>query len=200
VRFPLLLLGHFMLAGCLSHSADAKSSTRAGRYAASAIGRTALNKDTAWSFLSATVPTHIYKHIYHTMAISPNSSIIRVSTNRTNHIYDACSCWRPQQFAQPRPHYSRKISSSDALTKIVIFHGNKAEAAAASRHINSRFPEAFQTWGFAVTTGTCQANIWRMRTQVFCRCRWNVLECCAAERASELGQPWESGCVSTRAD
>jgi superfamily II DNA helicase RecQ len=75
------------------HSIYAAGSTVNGRkpfrpsYGALPELRIHLGTSTAWSFLSATVPAHIYNHIHETFAISPNPTIIRVSTNRPNLIY-----------------------------------------------------------------------------------------------------------------
>ncbi|KAJ7455171.1 hypothetical protein FB451DRAFT_1516915, partial [Mycena latifolia] len=53
-------------------------------YGALAHLRIRLGTTTAWSFLSATIPMHIFKHIYDTLAIGPSPTIICVSPNRPN--------------------------------------------------------------------------------------------------------------------
>ncbi|KAK7035127.1 P-loop containing nucleoside triphosphate hydrolase protein [Favolaschia claudopus] len=49
--------------------------------------RTRLNKDTSLTLLSATVPSHIFNHINSSLALRPNPTVIRVSTNRPNLVY-----------------------------------------------------------------------------------------------------------------
>ncbi|KAJ7078344.1 P-loop containing nucleoside triphosphate hydrolase protein, partial [Mycena epipterygia] len=110
--------------------------------------RTRLPKETSWQFLSATVPLHIYKDIEEKLAIGPNPTIIRVSTNRPNLIFvthilvggrsNLCNLdiIIPPNFHPPM-----------RLPKLVIFHDNKAETQAASQYLNSRLPTAFQSLG-----------------------------------------------------
>ncbi|KAJ7715432.1 hypothetical protein B0H14DRAFT_2644132 [Mycena olivaceomarginata] len=82
------------------------------------------------------------------MAISPNPTVIRVSTNRPNLIYathilvGGCTNLHNLDLVVPESFHPPMC-----LPKLVIFHGKKTETAAASQHINSRLPEAFRNLG-----------------------------------------------------
>lgn len=91
--------------------------------------RTLLPKETAWSYLSATVPPHIYNHIHTVMAIGPNpTTVIRVSTNRPNLIYathilvGSRNNLRNLDLILPE-----RLHPPMRIPRIVIFHGSKAE-------------------------------------------------------------------------
>ncbi|KAJ7107878.1 P-loop containing nucleoside triphosphate hydrolase protein, partial [Mycena epipterygia] len=110
--------------------------------------RIRLGKTTAWAYLSATVPSHIFQHIRTSMNIGPNPTIIQVSTNRPNLIYAThvligsranlhnLDILIPSNFHPPM-----------RLPRVVVFHGNKAETAAARQHVDSLLPLALQNLG-----------------------------------------------------
>ncbi|KAJ7211404.1 P-loop containing nucleoside triphosphate hydrolase protein [Mycena pura] len=110
--------------------------------------RVRLGTTTAWSFLSATVPAHIFDHVKESMGIGPSPTIIRVSINRPNLIYATHilvggrgNLRNLDLIIPPIFHPPMRIP------KLVIFHGNKAETAAARQHVDSLLPEAFQNTG-----------------------------------------------------
>ncbi|KAJ7443986.1 hypothetical protein FB451DRAFT_1434779 [Mycena latifolia] len=117
-------------------------------YGALAHLRIRLGTTTAWSFLSATIPTHIFKHIHDTLAIGPSPTIIRVSPKRPNLIYATHTLvggrgnMRNLDLIIPR-----KFHPPMRLPQLVVFHGNKSEAAVARQHKDSLLPEALQNLG-----------------------------------------------------
>ncbi|KAJ6536233.1 P-loop containing nucleoside triphosphate hydrolase protein [Mycena capillaripes] len=136
------------------HNIYTAGSSRNGRqafrpsYGALPQLRTRLEKTTAWSFLSATIPPHIYNHIHATLAIGPSPTIVRVSTNRPNLIYAT----HILVGSRGNMHNLDPIIPEDfhppmRLPKLVIFHGSKSETAIARKHLNLRLPEAFRDLG-----------------------------------------------------
>ncbi|KAJ7839505.1 P-loop containing nucleoside triphosphate hydrolase protein [Mycena leptocephala] len=110
--------------------------------------RIRLGTSTAWSFLSATVPPHIYNYIHDTFAIGPNPTIIRVSTNRPNLIYATHVLVGGRGSIQNLDLIIPDVFHPPMrLPKIVIFHGNKAETCVARQHLDSRLPKALQNLG-----------------------------------------------------
>jgi hypothetical protein len=82
------------------------------------------------------------------MAIRPNPTVIRVSTNRPNLIYathilvGSRNNLRNLDLILPE-----KLHPPMRIPRIVIFHGSKAETATHSQYINSRLPLEMQNLG-----------------------------------------------------
>ncbi|KAK6996088.1 ATP-dependent DNA helicase hus2/rqh1 [Favolaschia claudopus] len=106
------------------------------------------NADTSLTLLSATVPSHIFNHINSSLALRPNPTVIRVSTNRPNLVY-------ARHILVNGRHDLRNLDMivpaafhpPMRLPTLLIFFGVKIETSAAAQYIDSRLPDGLRGTG-----------------------------------------------------